>query len=158
MNDEGKSRDAKRAAHLLLRFLDDVMRAVGRVELGDPGIAQLTLVEMRILSALAEAGTPVSLHDLARRTEAGEGQTGQATARLRALELAERAGGGRGSEREFVIASRGRRLLSYLENARQRAVEGFIARLDETQRLRVEGAAHLLGPDLDRLSKGMLAA
>jgi hypothetical protein len=56
-----------------------------------------------------------------------------------------------------VIASRGRPLLSYLQAARQRAVEGFIARLDETERLRVEGAAHLLGRDLDRLSKGMAA-
>jgi DNA-binding MarR family transcriptional regulator len=158
MNDERKSGDEKRAARLLLRFLDDVMRAIARVELGDPGVAQLTLLEMRILTSLAEAGGPTSLSDLARRSEAGTGQTGQATAHLRGLKLAERAGGGRGSEREFVIASRGRQLLSYLQAARQRAVEGFIARLDETERLRVEGAAHLLGRDLDRLSNGMVAS
>jgi DNA-binding MarR family transcriptional regulator len=157
MNGQRKSGDEKRAARLLLRFLDDVMRAVAGIELGDPGVAQLTLLEMRILTSLAEAGGPTSLSDLARRSEAATGQTGQATARLRGLKLAERAGGGRGSEREFVIASRGRRLLSYLQASRQRAVEGFIARLDETERLRVEGAAHLLGRDLDRLSKGMVA-
>jgi DNA-binding MarR family transcriptional regulator len=156
MNEQQKSTDEKTAARSLLRFLDDVMRAIVRVELGDPGIAQLTLLEMRILTSLAEAGGPTSLSELARRNEAGTGQTGQATAHLRGLRLAERAGGGRGSDREFVIASRGRRLLSYLQSSRQRAVEGFIARLDETERLRVEGAAHLLGHDLDRLSGGMV--
>lgn len=155
MNDEQKSRDEKRAARSLLRFFDDVGRGIARVELGDPGIARLTLLEMRILTSLAEAGRPTSLRELARRNEAGPGQTGQATAHLRGLRLAERAGGGRGSAREFVIASRGRRLLSCLKSARERALEGFIAGLGETERLRVEGAAHLLGRDLDRLSKGM---
>jgi DNA-binding MarR family transcriptional regulator len=158
MSDERKARDRKTAARELLRFLEEVMQAIARAELGEPGIAQLTLMEMRILTALAEAGQPASLSDLARITEAGTGQTGQATARLRGLRLAERVGGGRGSERVFVIAPRGRRLLSYIEAARQRAVEGFIARLGEAERLRVEGAAHLLGRGLDRLSKGMLAA
>jgi hypothetical protein len=156
MNDARRSDGERTAARLLLRFLDDVMRAIARVELGNPGIAQLTLLEMRILTSLDEAGGPTSLSELARRSDAGAGETGHAAAHLRGLKLAEPAGGGRGSDREFVIASRGRRLLSYLHTARQRAVEGFIARLDETERLRVEGAAHLLGRDLDRLEKGAL--
>jgi DNA-binding MarR family transcriptional regulator len=158
MNDERNTRGKTRAARQLVQFLDEVMRAIARADLGNPGIAQLTPVEMRILRALAETGRPASLSDLARVTEAGPGQVGQAAARLRGMRLAERAGGGRGSEREFVIAPRGRRLLGYFEAARQRAVEGFIARLGETDRLRVEGAAHLLGRDLDRLSQGMLEA
>jgi DNA-binding MarR family transcriptional regulator len=157
MNDGRKARDEKTVARELLRFLDEVMRAIARAELGDPGVAQLTLVEIRILRALAETGQPASISDLARITKARAGQTGQATARLRGLRLADRAGGGRGAERAFAIAPRGRRLLGYLDSVRQQAVEGFIARLGETERLRVEGAAHLLGRDLDRLSKGMLA-
>jgi DNA-binding MarR family transcriptional regulator len=158
MTDTEKANDGQRMARELLRFLDGIMRAIARVELGDPGVARLTLLEMRLLTALAEAGQPMSLVELADLTETGVGQTAQATDRLRALGLAERAGGGRGWERAFLIALRGRRLLDSLEAGRQAAVERFIAGLDKAERLRLEGAAHLLGRDLDRLSKGMLAA
>jgi DNA-binding MarR family transcriptional regulator len=120
-------------------------------------VAQLTLLERRILTSLAEAEKPMRLSDLADRTEASVGQTGQATARLRTLRLLQRLGGGRGRERSFAIAPRGRRLLASLAARRQRAVEGFIAELARAERLRLEGAAHLLGRDLDRLSEGMLA-
>jgi DNA-binding MarR family transcriptional regulator len=158
MTDTEKANDGQRMARELLRFLDEIMRAIAGVELGDPGVARLTLLEMRLLTALAEAGQPMSLVELADLTETGVGQTAQATDRLRALGLAERAGGGRGWERAFLIALRGRRLLDSLEAGRRAAVERFIAGLDKAERLRLEGAAHLLGRDLDRLSKGMLAA
>jgi DNA-binding MarR family transcriptional regulator len=158
MTDMEERTDGRRTACDLLRFLDELMRAIAGVELGNPGVAQLTLLEMRILTSLAEAGKPLRLTDLAGLTEASVGQAGQATDRLRTLRLAERVGGGRGEERAFGIALRGRRLLSALGAGRQRAVEGFIARLGKAERLRLEGAAHLLGRDLDRLSEGMLAA
>jgi DNA-binding MarR family transcriptional regulator len=158
MTEREKATDGRRMARQLLRFLDEVMQAIARVELGDPGVAQLTLLEMRILRTLAEAGQPLRLVELAHSTEASAGQTGQATDRLRALGLAERAGGGRGRERAFLIARRGRRLLAALDAGRQAALEGFIARLGKAERLRLEGAAHLLGRDLDRLSEGMLSA
>ena len=150
--------EGRRTARDLLRFLDELMRAIAQVELGNPGVAQLTLLEMRILTGLAEAGKPMRLSDLADRTAVSVGQTGQATDRLRTLRLVQRLGGGRGRDRSFAIDPRGRRLLASLETRRQRAVEGFIARLGGAERLRLEGAAHLLGRDLDRLSEGMLAA
>jgi hypothetical protein len=49
-------------------------------------------------------------------------------------------------------------VLRSLEAGRESAVEGLISRLAPTERLRVEGAAHLLGHDLDRLAGGLLAA
>jgi DNA-binding MarR family transcriptional regulator len=158
MTDTRRAGDGQRVARELLRFLDEVMRAIARVELGDPGVAQLTLLEMRILTSLAEAGRPMRLSEIADLTEASVGQTGQATDRLRVLGLAERAGGGRGWERAFVIALRGRRLRNSLEAGRQAAIEGFIAGLGRAERLRLEGAAHLLGRGLDRLAEGMLTA
>ena len=158
MTEREERSDRRRTARDLLRFLDELMRAMARVELGNPSVAQLSLLEMRILSSLAEAGEPVRLSDLADRTAVSAGQTGQATDRLRTLRLVQRLGGGRGRERSFAIAPGGRHLLASLEARRQRAVEGFIARLGGAERLRLEGAAHLLGRDLDRLSEGMLAA
>ena len=44
-----------------------------------------------------------------------------------------------------------------LEASRQAAIEGFISGLSRTERLRLDGAAHLLG-GLERLSHGMLVA
>jgi DNA-binding MarR family transcriptional regulator len=158
MTEREERSDGPRTARDLLRFLDELMRAIARVELGNPGVAQLTLLEMRILTSLAELGKPVRLSELADLTEVSVGQTGQATDRLRTLRLVQRLGGGRGPERSFAIVPRGRRLLASLEARRQRGVEGFIAELGRAERLRLEGAAHLLGRDLDRLSEGMLAA
>lgn len=158
MTNAEKADEGRKTARDLLRFLDEVMRAIAGVELGEPGVAQLTLVEMRILTTLAEAGQPMRVGDLARLSSASSGQTGQAIDRLRSRALAERAGGGRGSERAFMIARRGRRLLATVQAYRQRAVERYIARLGNQERLRLEGAAHLLGRDLDRLSGGMLSA
>jgi hypothetical protein len=158
MTDEERAEEGRRTARELLGFLDEMMRTIARVELGDPGVARLTLLEIRILRTLADAGRAVSLGELADLSEASSGQTGTAMDRLRTFYLAERAGGGRGWERAFVIARRGRRLLASMEAGRQAAVEGFIARLGNAERLRLEGAAHLLGRDLDRLSEGMLVA
>jgi len=158
MSDSDEAREERRIARELLRFLDEVMRAIARVELGDPGVARLTLLELRLLTTLAEAGGPLSVIELADLTQAGVGETSQATDRLRALGLTDRAGGGRGSERAFLIALRGRRLLNSMDAGRQAAVERFIAGLGRSERLRLEGAAHLLGRDLDRLSGGMLTA
>jgi hypothetical protein len=76
--------------------------------------------------------------------------------RVRSRGLAERAGGDRGRDRAFVIVRAGRRVLGSLEAAHRRAVESYITRLSKAERLRLAGAAHLLGPDLDRLSQGML--
>jgi DNA-binding MarR family transcriptional regulator len=150
--------ESRKTARELLRFLDEMMRTLARVDLGDPGAAQLTLLEMRILMALGEARVALRIRDLAGVTETSTGQSGQAADHLRGLGLAERAGGGRGEERAFALTRRGRRLLRSLEAGHQAAVEGFIARLSRSDRLRLEGAAHLLGRDLDRLSSGMLAA
>jgi hypothetical protein len=158
MTDRANASDGTKMARDLLRFFDEVMRAIAPVELGDPAVAQLTLLEMQVLSALAEAGRPVAVGELAGLTEASLRQTGQATDRLRSLGLAERAGGGRGWEPAFWVARGGRRLLGSLDAGRQAAVEGFIARLGNVERLRLEAAAHLLGRDLDRLSEGMLTA
>jgi DNA-binding MarR family transcriptional regulator len=150
--------ESRRTARELLRFLEEMMRTIARVDLGDPGVAQLTLLEMRILMALGEAGRALRIAEVAELAETSAGQSGLAADRLRGLGLAERAGGGRGEERAFAITSRGRRLLSSLDAGRQAAVEGFIAGLGRPERLRLEGAAHLLGRDLDRLSNGMLTA
>jgi DNA-binding MarR family transcriptional regulator len=150
--------EGRKTARELLRFLEEMMRTIARVDLGDPGVAQLTLLEMRILMALGEARRSLRIAEVAELAETSAGQSGQAADRLRGLGLAERAGGGRGEERAFAITRRGRRLLSSLDAGRQAAVEGFIARLGRSERLRLEGAAHLLGRDLDRLSSGMLAA
>jgi DNA-binding MarR family transcriptional regulator len=150
--------ERRRTARELLRFLEEMMRTIAQVDLGDPGVAQLTLLEMRILMVLGESGGALTVHAVAAMTETSTGRSGQATDRLRGLGLAERAGGGRGTERAFAISARGRRLLRALEASRESAVERFIARLGRSERLRLEGAAHLLGHDLDRLSGGMLAA
>jgi DNA-binding MarR family transcriptional regulator len=158
MNDAEQVSDGRKMARELLRFLDKMMQAIARAELGDPGVAQLTLLEMRILTSLAEAGRPIQLGELADLGEASIGQTGHVMDRLRRRGLAERAGGDRGRDRAFVIARAGRRLLGSLETARRRAVEAYITRLSKAERLRLEGAAHLLGRDLDRLSEGMLSA
>jgi DNA-binding MarR family transcriptional regulator len=158
MSESEEHSDGRRVACDLLRFLDELMRAIVHVELGSPGVAQLTLLEMRILSSLAEAREPVRLGELAGLTGVSVGQTGQATARLRTLRLVERVGGGRGKERAVAIALRGRRLLSSIAAGRQKALESFIAGLGKAERLRLEGATHLLGRDLDRLSEGMLVA
>jgi hypothetical protein len=68
MTEKEERSDRPRTARDLLRFLDELLRAIARVELGNPGVAQLTLLEMRILTSLAEAGKPVRLSDLADRT------------------------------------------------------------------------------------------
>jgi DNA-binding MarR family transcriptional regulator len=149
--------DSRKTARELLRFLEEMMRTIARVDLGEPGAAQLTLLEMRILMTLGEAERAVPIRAVAELSETSAGQSGHAAERLRALGLAARAGGGRGERRAFAITARGRRLLHSLDASRQAAVEGFIARLGRSQRLRLEGAAHLLGRDLDRLSDGMLA-
>jgi DNA-binding MarR family transcriptional regulator len=149
--------ESRKTARELLRFLEEMMRTIARVDLGDPGVAQLTLLEMRILMALGEDGGALSINDVAELTETSVGQSGQAADRLRALGLTERAGGGRGDRRAFAISTRGRRLLQSIEASRQSAVERFIGRLGKSERLRLEGAAHLLGPDLDRLAGPMLA-
>jgi DNA-binding MarR family transcriptional regulator len=148
-------REESRTARELLGFVDELMRATAR-DLGDPGAAELTLLDLRLLRTLRESRVPLRVDELARMLQASEGQAHQSVDRLRALGLAERAGGGRGTERAYAVARRGRRWLSSFERGRQRAVERFIDRLDPTERLRLEGAAHLLGHRLDRLSGGML--
>jgi DNA-binding MarR family transcriptional regulator len=158
MIEAAQAEEGRKAARELLRVLEEMMRTIARVDLGDPGVAQLTLLEMRILLLLADAGRAVEIGELAAISETSAGQMGQAADHLRGLGLAERLGGGRGAERAFAITARGRRLLRSLEAGRQAAVERFIAGLGHSERLRVEGAAHLLGRDLDRLSSGMLAA
>jgi DNA-binding MarR family transcriptional regulator len=158
MTDTAEVVEGRKTARELLRFLEEMMRTIARVDLGEPGAAQLTLLEMRILLAIGEAGRALWIGEIASVSETSAGQSSQAADRLRGLGLAERAGGGRGEERAFAITLRGQRLLRSLEAGRQAAVEGFIARLGRAERLRLEGAAHLLGRDLDRLSSGMLAA
>ena len=142
----------------LLRFLDQLLRAIGRVDLGDSGIAQLTFLELRILVALGEAGESLAIGELADLTSASVGQSGQACQGLRGRGLIERADGGRGPERSVRISSQGRRLLGSLRAHRQAAVESFISRLNPSERLRLDGAAHLLGGGLERLSGSMLPA
>jgi DNA-binding MarR family transcriptional regulator len=149
--------EGRKTARELLRFLEEMMRTIARVDIGDPGVAQLTLLELRILMALGDAGKPLPIGEIASISETSLGQSGQAADRLRALGFAERGGGGRGDERAFTITLCGRRVLRSLAAGRQAAVEGFIARLGRSERLRLEGAAHLLSRDLDRLSSGMLA-
>jgi DNA-binding MarR family transcriptional regulator len=158
MIETAQSAEGRKTARQLLLFLEEMMRTIARVDLGDPGVAQLTLLEMRILLVLGEAGRALQIGEVAQASEISAGQSGQAADRLRGLGLAERVGGGRGEERAFAITARGRRLLRSLEASRQAAVERFIAGLGRSERLRLEGAAHLLGRDLDRLSSGLLAA
>ena len=158
MIETAQSAEGRKTARQLLLFLEQMMRTIARVDLGDPGVAQLTLLEMRILLVLGEAGRALQIGEFAQASEISAGQSGQAADRLRGLGLAECVGGGRGEERAFAITARGRRLLRSLEAGRQAAVERFIAGLDRSERLRLEGAAHLLGRDLDRLSSGLLAA
>ncbi len=153
-----RSETNRQTARELARFLDRVMGAIARVELGDAGIAPLSLVEIRILIVLADRPTPLSIGELAALAALSVGRSGQAAARLTALGLAERVGGGRGSDRTIALTGGGRRLLGRHQAARERAIEGFIARLGESERLRLEGAVHLLGRDLDRLADRMLGA
>jgi hypothetical protein len=153
-----ESQENGKTARELLRFLDELMCSLARVDLGEPGVAQLTLAEMRILAALAEAGRALSIDELAALSDSSAGEAGQAATHLRHRRLAERVGGGRGQERSFAITLRGRQVLRSVADARSKAVEAFIAQLNDAQRLRLEGAVHLLGRDLDRLSEGMLAA
>ena len=149
--------EVRATARQLLRFLDEMMRTIVRVELGDPALAQLTLLEMRVLIALGDRESAIALREIAAAAETSVGQAGQASDRLRGRGLVERAGGGRGERRALAITRRGRRLLASLAASRQAGVERFLAELGPSERLRVEGAAHLLGRDLDRLAGGMLA-
>jgi DNA-binding MarR family transcriptional regulator len=157
MIDTAQQAEGRKAARELLRFLEEIMRTIARVDIGDPGVAQLTLLELRILMAVGDVDRALPIDEIAAISETSIGQSGQAANRLRSLGLTERAGGGRGEERAFAITLRGRHLLRSIAAGRQAAVESFIARLNRTERLRLEGAAHLLGRDLDRLSNGMLA-
>jgi DNA-binding MarR family transcriptional regulator len=116
--------EERKTAVELLRFLEEMMRAIARVDFGDPGVAQLTFLEMRILVALAESPQAIEIRELAELTDASLGLSGQACEGLRGRGLAERSGGGRGSERALVISARGRRLLASLEASRRAAVEG----------------------------------
>src|SRR5947208_15699777 len=99
----------------LLRFLDEMMRVIVRVDLGDPAVAQLTLLEMRILMTLGDSGKKaVALREIAQATRASARDSGQASDRLRRRGLVERTAGGRGEERAFTITLRGRRLIGSL--------------------------------------------
>ena len=153
-----QAQDGRATARELLRFLDELMRTIARVDLGDAGAAQLTLLEMRILTVLGDSGLATELREIAELTKTSVGHSGHASDRLRSRGLVERAGAGRGRERAFAITRRGRRLLASLDAGRQAAVEGLISGLGRTERLRLQGAAHLLGRDLDRLSTGFLPA
>ena len=144
-------------ARELLRFLGRVMPALAEVDLGAPGVGELTLVEMRILIALGESQDALALRDLAGLTGTSAGYCGQAADGLCSRGLAERVRGGRGPDRAIRISPHGRRLLASLEVKRQAALESFIDGLGPSEQLRLDGAAHLLG-DLGRLSRGMLAA
>ncbi len=158
VTDRPETKSDRQTARELAQFLDRVTPAIARVDLGDAGIAPLSLLELRILIALADSATALSIGELAALAALSVGQSGQAAARLSGLGLTARVGGGRGSERTIALTRRGRRLLGRLEAARERTIEGFIARLGETERLRLEGAVHLLGRDLDQLADRMLAA
>jgi DNA-binding MarR family transcriptional regulator len=157
MIETAQPRREGKTARELLRFLDEVMRAIVRVDLGDPGVAQLTLLEMRVLVALGDSGQAMGIRELAGMTGRSPGEAGQACHALRRRNLAERAGGGRGPDRAIRISSHGRRVLAALRASRQAAVEKFVAGLSRPERLRLDGAAHLLGGELERLSRGMLA-
>jgi hypothetical protein len=157
MTDRENASDGRRMARDLLRFFDEVMRTIARVELGDPAVAQLTLLEMQVLTALAEAGRPVAVGELAGLTEASLRQTGKqridfAAWVWRSGPAAAGAGSGRSRSRGVADVSgiAGRRSAS--------GGRGLIARLGNVERLRLEAAAHLLGRDLDRLFEGMLTA
>lgn len=150
--------DARRTAGELLGFLERMMEAIVRVDLGDPAVAQLTLLELRILMVLDGAREPRTIREVALEVETSAAQSGHATERLRARGLAERRGGGRGQDRAFSLTRHGAQLLRSLEAGRQGAVETLISSLAPSERLRLEGATHLLGHDLDRLGAGALGA
>jgi DNA-binding MarR family transcriptional regulator len=154
----GQTTQTRRTAGEILRFLDRMMDAIVRVDLGDSGVAQLTLLELRTLMVLGGARRPMTIREIALEGETSIAQSGQATGRLRSRGLAERRGGGRGDDRAFSLTRRGGQLLGSLEAGRQSAVEMLISSLTPSDRLRLEGAAHLLGSDLDRLGAGVLAA
>src|SRR3954447_6263610 len=118
-------REDGRTARELLRFLNEMMRTIAQVDLGQAGIAELTLLELRVLVAVGESGQAMEIRELAELGETSVGQSSQACHGLRSRGLIDRAGGGRGPERTVAISSRGRRLLSSLAASRQVAVEGF---------------------------------
>jgi DNA-binding MarR family transcriptional regulator len=158
MTVSGQTTETQRTAGELLRFLERMMEAIVRVDLGDPAVAQLTLLELRVLMVLGGARRPRTIREVALEEETSMAQTGHATERLRARRLAERRGGGRGEDRAFSLTRRGAQLLRSLETGRQGAVEALISSLAPSERLRLSGAAHLLGTDLDRLGAGAIAA
>lgn len=157
MTEEEEARDIRSLARRLTSIFDELLRSVARVDPGQPEAAQLTLQQIQILLALEEAPGASSLHALAASADLSVGQIGQVAVRLIGLRLVERVGGGRGPDRTFTLTSQGRRVLRQLESARARALEGFVARLNERERMRMQGAVHLLGGDLDRLSRGIFA-
>jgi hypothetical protein len=55
MIETAQSAEGRKTARQLLLFLEEMMRTIARVDLGDPGVAQLTLLEMRILLVLVGA-------------------------------------------------------------------------------------------------------
>jgi hypothetical protein len=58
MTVSGQTTETRRTAGELLRFLERMMDAIVRVDLGDPAVAQLTLLELRILMVLGAARRP----------------------------------------------------------------------------------------------------
>lgn len=154
----GETTETRRTAGELLRFLERMMDAIARVDLGDSAVAQLTLLELRVLIVLGGAPRPTTIREIALEGETSVAQSGHATGRLRARGLAERRGGGRGDDRAFSLTGKGVQLLRSLDAGRQSGVEMLISSLAPSDRLRLEGAAHLLGTDLDRLGAGVLAA
>ena len=50
------AQDGRTTARQLLGFLEEMMRTIARVDLGQSGVAQLSLLEMRLLIAIGELG------------------------------------------------------------------------------------------------------
>lgn len=147
----------RRTAHGLLCFLDEMMQVIVRVEVSDPDVAPLSVLELSLLMAIAEASAPATVRELAEQSGMSLTQCEDVKEELKKKRLTERISDARGTDRGLSLTPRGRQLLQTLEADRQGALEDLIAQLAPADRLRVEGATHLLGHDLDRLSGGMLA-
>lgn len=153
------SRKARKMARELTPVLDGLTRSLTVQDPPPPrGVEGLTLLDMRILLALQDAHWPLSISEVANRCQLSPRQAGQAAGHLAGRGLVTRSGGGGGATGMVTLGPSARQLLMELEAARLGALESFISQLGPSERLRLEGALHLLGNGLDRAGRGMLAA
>jgi DNA-binding MarR family transcriptional regulator len=143
-----RTSDTDLAPRLALALDDIILRAAWS---SDEATDNFNIAELHLLHALEATGGEASADELRRSAGLEAVPAARGLARLRGTGLVEG-----GKRNLFVLTVRGRAMLERMRQARVRALERFVAALAPTERMRLEGALHLLGDDLDRLSRGAL--